>query len=95
MNVRVRTIGIVQTLLGRADVGVQLPEGATIDALFDALAALGGERLAPYVAVPERQDALLCLRVMVNGRDITGTGGRRTALAEGDEVFVFMPLAGG
>ena len=95
MHVTVRTMALVKTLLGRGEVGVTLPDGATIDVLFRRLGELGDERLAPYVAVPEREDALLPLRVVVNGRDIAQLDGRRTVLFDGDDVLVFMYLAGG
>jgi molybdopterin converting factor small subunit len=88
-------MALVKTLLGRGEVGVTLPDGATIDVLFRRLGELGDERLAPYVAVPERKDALLPLRVVVNGRDIVHLDGRRTVLSDGDDVLVYMYLAGG
>lgn len=95
MNVTVRTMAIVKTLLGTGEFELSLPDGANIDVLFRRLGELGDERLAPYVAVPEREDALLPLRVIVNGRDIGDLGGRRTVLSDGDDVLVFMFLAGG
>ena len=95
IRVTVRTVALVKTLLGQGDMELRLGEGTTIDGLFRRLAALGDERLAPYVAVPERDDALLPLRVIVNGRDIAQGEGRRTVLRDGDDVLVFMPLAGG
>ena len=85
----------MKTLLGHGQFEVAVADEATIDDLFRRLGELGDERLAPYVAVPEREDALLSLRVLVNGRDISELDGRRTVLSEGDEVLVFMPLAGG
>ena len=32
---------------------------------------------------------------MVNGRDIGVLGGRQTALADGDDILVLTPIAGG
>jgi molybdopterin converting factor small subunit len=32
---------------------------------------------------------------MVNGRDITVLAGRQTALEDGDDVLIFIPIAGG
>ena len=95
IHVTVRTIALLKTLLGRDEIDIALPDGADVDSLFHRLGELGDERLAPYVAVPERDDALLPLRVLVNGQDISRLNGRRTALSDGDEVLVFMPLAGG
>lgn len=95
MNVTVRTVALVKTLLGQGELEMALPEGATIDAVFQRLGELGDARLAPYVAVPDREDAYLPLRVIVNGRDMAQLDGRHTVLSEGDDVFVFMPPAGG
>lgn len=85
----------MKTLLGDGLVEVALADGATVDVLFRHLGERGDARLAPYVTVPEREDALLPVRVLVNGRDISELDGRRTVLSDGDEVLVFMPLAGG
>ena len=95
MRVTVRTVALVKMLLGRGEVDVSLSPGATVDELFARLGELGGERLAPYVAVPSNENDHLPLRVMVNGRDIAVLNGRRTELRDGDDVLVFMPVAGG
>jgi len=95
MRVTVRTVALVKTLLGRGEIDVSLPAGATLDGLFACLGEIGGERLAPYVAVPQNANDHLPLRVIVNGQDIATLNGRRTVLNDGDEVLVFMPLAGG
>ncbi|OFW56745.1 MAG: hypothetical protein A2133_12235 [Actinobacteria bacterium RBG_16_64_13] len=95
MEVRFRTVALVRTLLGQGEIELSLPDGSTIEGLFERLGELGDERLAPYVAVPKKETEHLPLRVIVNGRDISTLQGRRTVLNEGDDVFVFMPLAGG
>ena len=95
MNVKVRSVALVKTLLGHDEIDLTLPAGTTVDGLFARLAELGGEKLAPYVAVPEAENAYLPLRVIVNSKDIMALDGRRTVLKDGDEVLVFMPLAGG
>ena len=95
MNVKVRSIAFIKALLGQAEMDLVLPSGATIDELLVRLSELGGDRLAPYVAVPKEQSAHAPLRVMVNGRDIAALAGRQTVLKEGDDVLVFIPIAGG
>lgn len=95
MNVKVRSIALIKALLGQAEMDLALPSGATIDELLVRLSELGGDKLAPYVAVPKEQSAHAPLRVMVNGRDITVLAGRQTVLKEGDDVLVFIPIAGG
>jgi molybdopterin synthase sulfur carrier subunit len=95
MKVKVRSIGLINMLLGEAEMGLTLPTGATIDGLLAGLSELGGEKLAPYLTLPKEQSAHAPLRVMVNGRDITALAGRQTVLEDGDEVLVFTPIAGG
>ena len=94
MQVTVRTVALVKTLLGRGELEVSLPEGADLDALFARLGEIGGERLAPYVAVPRNQNDHLPLRVIVNGRDIVTLDGRRTVLHDGRRC-VHLHAAGG
>jgi molybdopterin converting factor small subunit len=72
-----------------------LPAGATIDALLARLAEIGGEKLAPHLAEPQEQSPHAPLRVVVNGRDALALAGRRTVLNEGDDVLIFIPIAGG
>jgi molybdopterin converting factor small subunit len=95
MKVRVRSLGLIRMLLGEAEMDLVLPTGATIDGLLARLSELGGEKLAPYLAVPKEQSAHAPLRVMVNGRDITALAGRRTVLEDGDDALIFTPIAGG
>jgi molybdopterin converting factor small subunit len=95
MNVTVRSIALIKTLLGQGEMLLTLTDGATIDDFLRRLTEVGGEKLAPYVAVPKEESAHAPLRVMVNGRDITVLAGRRTVLEEGDDVLIFIPIAGG
>lgn len=95
MNVKVRSIGLIVALLGQAEMCLALPSGTTIDGLLARLSQRGGEKLAPYLAVPKEQSAHAPLRVMVNGRDVTALAGRQTVLQDGDDVLIFIPIAGG
>lgn len=95
MNVKVRSIALIKALLGQGEIDLALPSGATIDGLLERLTEIGGEKLAPYVAVPKEESAHAPLRVMVNGRDIAALAGRQTVLQDGDDVLIFVPIAGG
>jgi molybdopterin converting factor small subunit len=95
MNIKVRSIGPIRSLLGQADMDVALPSGTTIGGLLARLSELGGEKLAPDQTVPIEQSAHAPLRVMVNGRDVAALQGRQTILQDGDDVLMFMPIAGG
>lgn len=95
MKVKVRSIALIKMLLGQAETDLDLPDGTTIDGLLARLSELGSEKLAPYLAVPKEQSAHAPLRLMVNGRDITALAGRQTVLENGDDVLIFIPIAGG
>ncbi len=66
---------------GRADTVVTLPERSTVDALLAELRARGGG----WASLPRRA------AVAVNRRYASGD----TVLAEGDEVALIPPVAGG
>jgi molybdopterin converting factor small subunit len=95
MKVVVRSIALIKTLLGQGEMELDLADGANIDDLLAKLTEVGGEKLEPYVRVPKEESAHAPLRVMVNGRDIAALAGRKTVLADGDDVLVFIPIAGG
>lgn len=95
IRVGVRSIAAIKTLLGRDRLDVSLPAGATVADLLARLVEFGGSRLAPYFAEPKEKSAHAPLRVMVNGRDVTVLQGRQTVLTDGDDVLVFVPIAGG
>jgi molybdopterin synthase sulfur carrier subunit len=95
VKVKVRSIALIRSLLGSGELEVDLPPGATVEDLLSCLVEVGGPAIAPYLAPPKEESAHAPLRIMVNGRDITVLGGRRTVLAEGDDVLVFIPIAGG
>jgi molybdopterin converting factor small subunit len=95
LKIVVRSIALVKTLLGRGEMELSLADGATIDDVLRRLTEIGGEKLAPYLAVPKEESAHAPLRVMVNGRDIAALAGRKTVLEEGDDVLIFIPIAGG
>ena len=95
MIVRVRTIGLLKSLLQRGDLEVPLEDGGTVADLLAAVAVLGGPQVAAHLEAPVREAAHPPLRVMVNGRDIEVLGGRQTVLTDGDDVLVLTPIAGG
>ena len=83
MKVRVRYFASLRERLG-AEEPVELPEGTTVGALRQALAARGGphaEALAPGRAVRCAVNQRLC--------------GEAEVLGEGAEVAFFPPVTGG
>jgi molybdopterin converting factor small subunit len=94
-TIKVRSIALIRQLLGQAQLDLELPEGATVADVLDRLGAIGGPKLEPILAEPKEKSAHAPLRVMVNGRDIAVLQGRGTVVAEGDDILVFIPIAGG
>lgn len=95
IDVRVRSIALIRTLLGKEETPLSLPEGAKVEDLLARLVETGDPRLASYFARPKETSAHAPLRIMVNGRDITVLAGRETVLSDGDDVLIFIPIAGG
>jgi molybdopterin converting factor small subunit len=95
LNVTVRSIGLVRQVMGSSQVEVDVPEGTTISGLLMQLAAEKGERFAPFAVETDDKVAYAPLRVMVNGRDLTPAQRKTTVLEEGDDVLMFLPIAGG
>jgi molybdopterin converting factor small subunit len=95
VTVKVRSIALIRTLLGREHLDLSLPEEATIDDVLERLIEIGDPKLASFLAEPKEKSAHAPLRIMVNGRDITVLRGRDTVVAEGDDILIFIPIAGG
>ena len=94
MKVAVRSLGLIRQLLGAAEVDVTLSEGATFPDLLARLVEEKGDKFAPY-ARPTEGTAYAPLRIVINGRDLTPAQGRERVLADGDDVLIFLPIAGG
>jgi molybdopterin converting factor small subunit len=93
--VRVRTIGLLRSLIRQGEFDVDLPDDASVADLLSRLAETYGGAVAEHLTAPVKPDAHPPLRVMVNGRDIGVLADRATVLAEGDDVLVLTPIAGG
>lgn len=94
-TVTVRSIALIRQLLGRERLDLELPDGATVADVLARLTEIGGPKLEPILAEPKEKSAHAPLRVMVNGRDIHVLQDRETPLGEGDDILVFIPIAGG
>ncbi len=80
MNITVRFMGLVRHYAGRDEAAVELPEGATVADLVDALT---GEP-----AILSNVDGATLL---IGGRTVS----MQTVLAEGDRVLILQSLGGG
>ena len=94
-TVRVRTIGLLRSLIRQGEFDVELSDGASVEDLLALLSTTYGGAVAAHLTAPVLEGAHPPLRVMVNGRDIGVLDDRRTILADGDDVLVLTPIAGG
>lgn len=81
MTVRVRVFASVREILGRAEMALEVPEGATAGSVLDRLTA----------AYPRLQPLAPILRLAVNREYADGS----RVLAPGDEVALLPPVSGG
>lgn len=92
VNIRVRAFAQLREVLG-ADRTMDVPAGATMSSL---LALLRAESVQAKEALfEENGDLKGHVILMKNGRRVPRSEAGDTALAEGDEVALFPPVAGG
>ena len=92
MHVKVKALRPFKETLGAADLEVELPEGTTVEELVHQLVEEHPD-FGPQ-ALDDEGGIDLTLNIMVSGRPI-GENDLGIVLEEGDEVMLFMPLAGG
>ena len=95
MNVKVRSIGLIRQVLGGADLDVVIPEGTNIPGLLNLLARENGEKFAPFAVRADEATSYAPVRILVNGRDVGPAQRTSLLLKEGDDVLIFLPIAGG
>jgi len=95
IHVRVRTIGLLKSLMSQGELTVSLADGGSVGDLLAQMAETYGGQVAAHLAVQTDVAAHPPLRVMVNGRDIGALDDRRTVLFDADDVLVMTPIAGG
>jgi molybdopterin converting factor small subunit len=94
-QVKVRGVGLTRQLLGQPEVTIAVPDGTTVGGLLDRLAAEKGDTFARYAGTPQETHAYAPLRIVLNGRDLIPRQAPNTVLAEGDDLLIFLPIAGG
>jgi molybdopterin converting factor small subunit len=95
VKVTVRSMGLIRQALGGADLDLDLPEGARLPDLLATVLELKGEKAAPFVRETKQATPYSTLRIAVNGSDVAPSRQREHVLADGDDVFIFSPIAGG
>ncbi|MGE5542742.1 MAG: MoaD/ThiS family protein [Bacillota bacterium] len=93
--VSVRAIMWMAEVLGGREHTVVLSEGSSVADLLDALERRYGPGFAEAVYDPGTRETGSKAQVLVNGRNIAFLEGRRTRLADGDDVFFLSPVSGG
>lgn len=81
MKVRVRVFAALREILGKEEVEVELPEGTTIEGLWEQLVS-DDDRLAPFTK---------SINFAIN-HDFVG---KETELSSDDEVAFLPPVSGG
>lgn len=92
MLVRVKALRPFRESLGAGDLEVDLPEGTTVEGLVRHLVEEHPD-FGPQ-ALNDEGGVDLTLNIMVSGRPV-GEHDLGSPLVDGDEVMLFMPLAGG
>jgi molybdopterin converting factor small subunit len=95
MKITVRTIGRLQSLVGSAELEVELPSGSRVSDLLRTVGETCGAAVARDLDRGADGRVPLSPRVLVNGRDIGALDGRATVLSDGDDVLILTPMAGG
>ena len=94
VDVLVRFIGDLPSIVGQRDVTVTLPEGKTVGDLLASLSARFGDAFTDRVfSGPAKLQHTMV--VFVNGQNIKDRGGFAVKLGTGDVEVVMLPMFGG
>jgi sulfur-carrier protein len=92
MIIRVRSFAIFRDILGK-ELSVELKDGSTVKDLLENLISTR-QRLKSAV-FDESGEVKEYVILMKNRKNIESLGGLDTELAEGDELAILPPVAGG
>jgi molybdopterin converting factor small subunit len=92
MNVRVQFTAQLRTAVGQAAADVELPEGCSVAALLDVLAARYSEAAPHLLASGKVQRSLL---VVINDKAVAGSQLSEIQLCSSDVITLLPPIAGG
>ena len=93
-TVTVRTMFDLAKIVGRTTTELAVEPGGTVRTALEALIAMHGA-LRDRLFDPATGTLLSYLFVEMNGRDIRSLQGLETPVADGDSLFVLIPVAGG
>ena len=96
IKVKVHTILGIKKIIGKGEIEISLPRGASLGAAIVALVHTWGEGLKSRLLESDNPVKIQpYIRLMVNGRDIAFLAGMDTALQDGDEILILPPVSGG
>jgi len=91
MQVRVKTWGTIQEIVGEREFGLELPSGAKVGNLLDRLVSEHNDKLREELYKPGTKQVRPYVKILVNGH-----GARPgNKLKDGDTVAIFPPVGGG
>ena len=93
MNVAVTFLGILRDQVGQKTLQVELPEGADLGDLMDAIAPIMDEKVGAWAW--DSDERRFSARVVVSRQGAVGNADMTAPLKNGEEILVFPPLAGG
>jgi molybdopterin synthase sulfur carrier subunit len=92
MIVRIKAFANFRAILGK-DLNIEVKEGSTIKELLDDL--ISSRQRLKSALFDESGQIREYVILMKNRKNINSMGGLDTPLAEGDEVAILPPVAGG
>jgi MoaD family protein len=94
MKLQVQYMAQLRRVVGRTEESIELPDGSSLAALFNHLAAVHGGKSEPHLLAANGQ-AQSGLLVVVNGTARPVRDAETTVLCAGDVVVLMPPIAGG
>jgi len=95
ITVKVHTILDIKKVVGKREVQIVLPPGSTVADLLEQMVKSWGEGLSSLLFEVDSHKLFSHIQIMVNGRAIAFLNGMGTEIADGDEVLILPPVAGG
>jgi molybdopterin converting factor small subunit len=93
MRVSVGFLGILRDQMGQKSLSVDLPDGAGFDELMEAIAPVMEDKVGSWAWDQDKRR--FSPRVVVSRKNALGKIDPAVPLTEGEEIWVFPPLAGG
>ncbi len=93
MQVTMKFLGALREQVGASSVPVEIPDGGTYRDLLDAIGPMIQAKLEAWAWDTDRQ--MFSRRMMISRNGASELREGSTVLADGDEIIVVLPLAGG